>query len=169
MPEFLPPPEDDSQVLLVSDPITTILSSENKLWLCIGEVNALKFDGQSVPYLNLNTLSEETVTVSYQIVGLRPATVNEDPESVHDWRTYHMADENSFTVPGRLIQPINPTTSNVETGWYLFQSTMLVTLAASIFQQLTASNLKNVPKLTPSKEYPYREASGELYCILTLI
>jgi hypothetical protein len=169
MPEFLPPPKDDSEVLLVLDPIATILSSENKLWLCIGEVNALKFDGQPVPYLNLDTLSEETVTVSYQVVGLRPATVDEDPERVHDWRTHHMADEHSFTVPGRLIQPINPTTSNVGTGWYLFQSTVLVTLAASIFQQLTASNLKSVPKLTPSKEYPYREASGELCWLLILI
>jgi hypothetical protein len=161
-PESHPPPKDDSEVLLISDPIATILSSENKLWLCIGEVNALKFDGQPVPYLNLNMLSEEAVTVSYQVVGLRPATVDEDPERVHDWRTHHMADEHSFTVPGRLVQPINPTTSNIETGWYLFQSTVLVTLAASIFQQLTTSNLKNIPQLTPSKEYPYREASGGL-------
>jgi hypothetical protein len=120
-PESLPPPKDDSEVLLISDPIATILSSENKLWLCIGEVNALKFDGQPVPYLNLNMLSEETVTVSYQVVGLRPATVDEDPERVHDWRTHHMADEHSFTVPGRLVQPINPTTSNIETGWYDFE------------------------------------------------
>ena len=98
--EFLPPPKDDSEVLLVSDPIATILSSKNKLWLCIREVNALKFNGQSVPYLNLDMLSEETVTVSYQVVGLRPATVDEDPERVHDWRTHHMANEHSFTVPG---------------------------------------------------------------------
>lgn len=160
--EFLPPPKDDSEVLLVSDPIATILSSEKKLWLCIGEVNSIKFDGQSVPYLNLDTLSEETVTVSYQIVGLRPATINDDPEHVHDWRTHHMANEHSFTVSGQLIQPINPTTSTVETGWYLFQSTVLVTLAASIFQQLTASNLKSIPKLIPSDEYPYRDVSGEL-------
>ena len=73
-----------------------------------------------------------------------------------------MANEHSFTVSGQLIQPINPTTSTVETGWYLFQSTVLVTLAASIFQQLTASNLKSIPKLIPSDEYPYRDVSGEL-------
>ena len=44
---------------------------------------------------------------------------------------------------GQLIQPINPTPLNVETGpgWYLFQSSVLVALAASIFQQLTVSNL----------------------------
>jgi hypothetical protein len=106
--ESLPALKDDSEVLLVSDPIATILSSENKLWLCIGEVNALRFDGQSVPYLNLDMLSEETVTVSYQIVGLRPATVDEDPERVHDWRTYRMAEENSFTVTcARTTYPTN--------------------------------------------------------------
>ena len=78
-----------------------------------------------------------------------------------------MAQENSFVVPGRLIQLINPTASNVETGWYLFQSSVLVALAASIFQQLTVSNLKNIPKLTPFKEYPYREASGEWFLYQT--
>jgi len=36
----LPAPKDDSEVLLISDPIATILSSKNKLWLCIREVNA---------------------------------------------------------------------------------------------------------------------------------
>ena len=80
-----------------------------------------------------------------------------------------MTDENSFTMPGRLIQPINPTISSAETGWYLFQSTVLVTLAASIFQQLTSSNIKNVPKITSSKEYPYHEASGELSLLLIFI
>ena len=111
--------QDDSEVLLILDPIVTMLSSESKLWLCIREVNALTFNGKSVPYLNLKLLSEEAVTVSYQIVRLWPAAVDEDPERVHDWCTYHMAKENSFTVAGGLIQPINPTLWNIETGWYI--------------------------------------------------
>jgi hypothetical protein len=45
--------------------------------------------------------------------------------------------------------------------FYLFQSTVLVALTASVFQSLTISDLKNVPKLAASKEYPYREASGQ--------
>ena len=158
-----PPPKEE--VLLVSDPVVTLVTSENKLWLCIGKVNSLKFDGQPVPYINLDMLSEEAVTVSYQVLGLRPATVDEDPENIHDWRTYHMPDEKSFSVPGRLIQPVNPTPSSIEMGWYLFQSTFLVVLAASIFQNLTVSNTKDVPKLAPTKEYPYREASGEIQII----
>ena len=80
-----------------------------------------------------------------------------------------MDEESSFTVPGGLIQPINLTPLNVETGWYLFQSTVLVALAASIFQQLTISNLKNVPKLTPSNKYPYHETSGGFFHLFRVI
>ena len=108
-------------------------------------------------------LPKETVTVSYQVLGLRPTTLADDPDGRHDWRTYTMS-EQSFTVPGRLIQSVNPTTSKTHLSipFYLLQSTVLVALTASLFQSLTISDLKTVPKLAPTKEYPYRQGSGEL-------
>jgi len=42
---------------------------------------------------------------------------------------------------------------------------MLMALTASLFQNLMGSHLKSVPKFAPSKEYPYREASGKV-CFL---
>jgi len=107
-------------------------------------------------------ISEETITISYQMLGLRPATLADDPEARHHWRTYTM-DEQSFTVPGCLIQSVNPTTSKIHLSlsFYLLQSTVLVTLTASLFQSLTMSNLKAVPKLGPTKEYPYCQSSGK--------
>lgn len=157
-----PPPGEESQILLVFDCVATLLLSEEKIWLCVGEVNGLKFDGQSVSYLNLDMLPEHTVTVSYQVLGLRPATVNNDPDGQHDWRT-HRIDEHSFTVPGSLVQPINPKVSTTHTNlpWYLFQGTFLVALAASLLQQTSITTLKSVPKLVPNRDYPYRESSGE--------
>ena len=86
----LPLPGDDSEVLLISDCIATLISSEGKIWLCIGEVHSLKIDGHSVPYINFDMLSEDVVTVSYQVLGLQPATVDDDPGCGHDWRTYRM-------------------------------------------------------------------------------
>ncbi|PPQ92922.1 LOW QUALITY PROTEIN: hypothetical protein CVT25_006605 [Psilocybe cyanescens] len=144
-----------------SDSLLPPTDDSDKIWLCIGEVNGLKFDGQSVPYVNLDILSEDTVTVSYQMLGLRSTTLDDDPDGVYDWQTYQVG-EKSFTVPGRLIQPINPKISLTHTTvpWYLLQGTFLVTLAVSIFQELTVSNLKNIPKTAASKEYPYRLASG---------
>jgi predicted membrane channel-forming protein YqfA (hemolysin III family) len=107
-------------------------------------------------------LAEETVTISYQMLGLQPATLADDPDGQHDWRTYMMA-EWSFTVSGRLIQSVNPTTlkTHLSIPFYLLQSTVLVALTASLFQGLTILNLKTVPKLAPTTEYPYRQGSGK--------
>ncbi|KAF4612577.1 hypothetical protein D9613_012728 [Agrocybe pediades] len=156
----------ESDALVISDPIASLISCEDKVWLCIGEVNGLKLDGQSVPYLDLDMLNEDTVAVSYQVVGLRPATSSDDPDNIHDWRTYRMLTEHSFTVPGYLVQPINPTLSVTARGagsspFYLMQSTFLVAMSASLFQALQKAQLKAIPKLTtPTQEYPYRETSG---------
>jgi hypothetical protein len=155
-------PVDNSQKTIMSDPIATLVHVKNDFWLCLGEVNGLRIDGQPVDYVGFELLAENTVTVSYQLLGLRPATLADDPEGRNDWRTY-MTDECSFTVPGRLIQSIDPTTSTTHIGmpFYLLQSTFLVALTASLFQSLTISDLKNVPKLAQTKEFPYHEASGK--------
>ena len=153
---------DDTEKIVISDPISTLIRIENKFWLCLGEVNGLRIDGRPVDYVSFEILPEETVTVSYQMLGLRPATIADDPDGRHDWRTYTVG-EQSFTVPGRLIQSVNPATSKTHLSipFYLLQSTVLVALTASLFQSLTVSDLKMVPKLAPTKEYPYRQGSGE--------
>ena len=160
---------DDSQKIIISDPIVSLLRIGNDLWLCIGEVNGLRVDGQPVDYISFEMLGEETVKVSYQMLGLRPATLVDDPNGIHDWRTYTM-EEHSFIVPGRIVQSINPITSNIALSmpFYLLQSSVLVALAASLFQSLTVTDLKNVPKIAQLNEYPYREASGWLKRILKI-
>ena len=153
---------DDTEKIVVSDPISTLIRVEDRFWLCLGEVNGLRVDGRPVDDVSFEMLPEETVTVSYQMLGLRPATLADDPDGHHDWRTY-TTDERSFTVPGRLIQSINPTISKTHLSipFYPLQSTVLVALTASLFQRLTVSDLKTVPKLAPTKEYPYRQGSGK--------
>lgn len=155
-------PADETEVLVISDPIATLLHSEKCFWICIGEVNDIKIDGNPAEFIPVEMLNEDTVTISYQMVGVRPATSDDDPSQTHDWRTYAIH-EHSFTVPGHLIQVVNPTVSVTHTNipFYLFQSSVLVALTASIFRGLMTSHLKNVPKITPSQEYPYRENSGE--------
>ncbi len=81
-----------------------------------------------------------------------------------DWRTYQTPIEASFTVPGRLIQPINPETSTSKSIgdklFYLLDSQVLVALATSVFQSLNTSDLKSVPKISRRSDYPYRERLG---------
>lgn len=163
-------PADETEVLVISDPITTLLYSDKCFWICVGEVNELKIDGNPTEFIPVEMLNEDTVTVSYQMLGVRPATSDDDPGQKHDWRTYTIQ-EHSFTVPGCLIQVVNPTISvtHMTIPFYLFQSSVLVALTASIFRGLTASHLKRVPKIAPSQEYPYREASGESKIVLSLM
>ena len=153
---------ESGEVLLITDPIATLVYSENQFWLCIGEVNGLKIDGKAVGYVSLNMLLEDTVTVSYQMLGLRPARSDDDPELKHDWRTYSMQ-EQSFSVPGKLIQTINPELSvaHKTMPFYLLKSSVVVALTASIFQSLSVSDLKTVPKFATTREYPYQATSGE--------
>ena len=154
---------ESSEIFVLSDPIVTLVRIENQFWLCLGEVNAVRIDGQPASYVSFDMLGEDTVAISYQMMGLRPTTLDDDPEGIHDWRTCSIG-EQTFTVPGRLIQSINPTLSKTHTRipFYLLQSSVLVALTASLFQTLTISNLKKVPNFVPTKEYPYRKASGKL-------
>jgi len=120
----------------------------------------------SLTHISFDMLSEETVTVSYQILGLRPATSDDDPELIHDWRTYHM-EERTLIAPGRLVQTVNPTISKIHTKspFYLFQSNFLVALAASLFQEsLGVSRTKGIQQIVPTPEFPYREGSGKFRC-----
>jgi hypothetical protein len=78
-------------------------------------------------------LDEDTITISYQMLSLCPATSDDDPDQNHDWRTY-TTQEHSFMVPGCLIQVVNPTLSVTHTDipFYLFQSSVIVVLTMSI-------------------------------------
>ena len=71
---------DDTEKILISDPISTLIRVENKFWLCLGEVNGLQVDGRPVDEVSFEMLPEETVTVSYQMLGLRPATLADNPD-----------------------------------------------------------------------------------------
>ena len=99
--EFGPnhPPEchaDNVDRVIMLDPISTLIHVNNKFWVCLGEVNGLQIDGRPVDDI-FNMLSEETITVLYQMLGLQPATLAHNVEGRHDWRMYTM-DEQSFTV-----------------------------------------------------------------------
>ncbi|KAF8978671.1 hypothetical protein BDQ17DRAFT_1338643 [Cyathus striatus] len=93
------PLENNENVLIVVDPIGTLLYSNDHLWLCIAEVIGLQVDGDLVECIGLDMLNKETVSVSYQMLGLCQMTSDDNPELIHDWRTY-WTEEHCYTVPG---------------------------------------------------------------------
>ncbi|KAF6746419.1 hypothetical protein DFP72DRAFT_1076427 [Ephemerocybe angulata] len=161
-------PDSDAPSLVIHDPVASVLWSDNRLWLCIGEVVSIKVDGRAVDEVSHEMMVEDTVRVSFQLCGLRPATVEEDPEEEFDWRTYSVP-EATFTVPGRYLDAISPTpastVSQPSSMYYLLDSTFLIALTASILSKLSLDDLKTVSKITASSQFPYREKTGKL-CFL---
>lgn len=157
--------QDSDSCLVISDPIASLLKCDGRIWLCIGEVNGIKKGGKAIDCVSEDVLVDSSnVSVSYQILGMRPANSDDDPTLKFDWRTYSVK-ERTLTVPGHLIQPINPETSNPNLSlqdpvFYLLDSCMLVALAASIFESLGAPDLKLIPKVNMSDDFPYRERLG---------
>jgi hypothetical protein len=59
---------------MVHAPVLTLLVCDNQPWLCLGEVNGIQVDGQAVGEVLISSLVEDFVSVSFQMLGLRPST-----------------------------------------------------------------------------------------------
>ncbi|TEB19643.1 hypothetical protein FA13DRAFT_1646586, partial [Coprinellus micaceus] len=118
-----------SPSIVVHDPITTILWCDDLPWLCVGEVVGIRLDGKAVEEITHNMLPEDTMSLVFQLQGLRPATIEEDPSQSSDWRTCNIQDH-TFTIPGRLAEPLNPTIASMPANpskvFYLLDSALLV-------------------------------------------
>ncbi|KAF6752515.1 hypothetical protein DFP72DRAFT_815400 [Ephemerocybe angulata] len=147
--------------LVIHDPVATILCCNGQPWLGLGEV---RVDGQVVDDVSRSVLGEEYVSISFQMLGLRPARTDEDTSGMYDWRTVSYAPELTLTVPGRAIEAIDPVVASVPSSpssvFHLLDSAFLVALAASLYGRLTVNDLRSIPKIVSSKHFPYREAGG---------
>lgn len=152
---------DGAPSIRMDSPIAILLNCENHLFVCIGEVNDITFDSKHVDEISLETLTEPSVYVSYQVLCVVPATSEDDPTLRNDWRWSHRRLA-THRVSGRLIEPINPSISIREIGnpAYLFESGVLMALGASILERLTSEEGKLLPEVVSSDDFPYREATG---------
>jgi hypothetical protein len=90
---------------LILQPIATLVSCDQHLFLCLAEVNGLFLNGKSVEDIPVSMLSEKIAQVSYQALCLIPATISDAPDGKYDWRSSSL-----FIllakVPGILVQPV---------------------------------------------------------------
>ena len=119
----------------------------------------MKKDGKAIDWIDQDILMDSlNISISYQVLGMQPTNSNDDPTLKFDWSTYPIK-EHTVTASGHIIQPISPSTSNPKSlkNLYPFDSCMPVALAASMFEFLRTVDLKSVPKLDISDEFPYQE------------
>lgn len=156
-------------LVVIQDPVATLVRCQGHLLLCVGEINSIKINNDSFfTSIRLADLRElEKVTISIQVLGLRPSTSDDDSSLQSDWRSYRIK-ETTLEVPGKFIQPVNPQLVPRGLGnmFYLFQGSFLVGLAATIFGQLTRKNVKELPSLPLTNDFPYREVNGALILVL---
>ncbi|KAH6885601.1 hypothetical protein BKA70DRAFT_1377423 [Coprinopsis sp. MPI-PUGE-AT-0042] len=158
----------DASLLVIHDPIATLAYCEDKLWLCFGEVKSIKFDGNTLDQIPESLLTEKATTISFQLMGLRPATLDDDSTAGHDWRTCSTSRERSFDVPGRAVQAVDPEIAYGDQGpYYLLKSSLLVAISASLFELLSPADKKAIPKVVASLEFPYREQTGKACFLCT--
>ncbi|KAJ7512180.1 hypothetical protein B0H11DRAFT_1843949 [Mycena galericulata] len=143
--------------LRIGNPIATLVECEDRLFLAIGQVVNILFGAQATESIPISLLPDGGTKVSYQILRLSRASIEDDPSTVHNWR-WSLSFESTFNdVPGALIHPLNPTISNRISGkpTYLFTSEELITLTATIFSQ-TPGRHRGIPIFQRTERFPYR-------------
>ncbi|KAJ7187526.1 hypothetical protein GGX14DRAFT_342959, partial [Mycena pura] len=145
----------------VSEPIATLVRSEDKLFVAIGEIVDLRLDSELFEQLSVDVLRERKVTVNFQILTLVPATTEDDPDLKHDWRSGALL-RDVLVTSGRLVTPVDPALSTRIPGkpYFLFESQVLRSFGAQLLDDVTLQLNKQIPKCDPNPKFPYREAAG---------
>ncbi|KAH9047053.1 hypothetical protein EDB84DRAFT_1264270, partial [Lactarius hengduanensis] len=153
----------DCDILLVNNPVASLLSCEDTIFLCIGEIIAIHVGPKSVDNLPLDVLREDTIWVTFQVYSLVCTPLDDDSAHGNDWCARERLPM-KFKVPGSLVQPINPCVTTPQAPshvpFYLFDTATLLSLTSSLCDRLTKPYLKLVPKTVRSHLYPYCERSG---------
>jgi hypothetical protein len=141
-------------VVQIDSPIATIVRCDSHLFLCIGEVNDITIDSRHTDLVGVEYLTEPLVYISYQMLILVPATIEDDPDLKNDWCWTGIRGK-PFRVSGCLVQPINPSLSTKEPGnpYYLFESDTLMATGSSILEQVT-EHAVSVPSIKKSETFP---------------
>ncbi|KAF6745748.1 hypothetical protein DFP72DRAFT_823825 [Ephemerocybe angulata] len=153
--------EADSKLLLIHDPIATLVACDQRIWLVLGEVNGIRYNGEAIDRLGHNLLVEAAATVSFQPLGLRPATSDDDNSEKYDWRTFNLLIR-SFEVPAACIEPLDPEVRTREgKTFHLHQSPFLVATTSLLLQRMQPAALKNLPKMVLRKACFVAQTSSE--------
>ncbi|KAH9003694.1 hypothetical protein EDB86DRAFT_2798425 [Lactarius hatsudake] len=155
--------EDLGDILMVNNPIASLVSCEDNIFLCVGEIIGIHLGSKAVDYLRLDVLLEDTVRITYQVYSLVSTSDDNDQHyNKYDWKTHHLLPI-KFKVPGNLVQPINPPLAMPPSRapFYLFETATLIAFSSGLRDRLTKPQLKFIPETLRTDRFPYRERSGE--------
>jgi len=155
----------DEPSLSILQPIATVILCKGKLFLCIAEVNGLFLNHRPVDDIPISVLSEKASQVSYQGLRLVPSSYSDDHDGKHNWRSSGLF-RLSAKAPGALVLPINPDIASHKPcdAFFLFQTSELMVLMATLCDSICRSHHKAIPDVKPSDQFPYQEQDGKVLC-----
>jgi hypothetical protein len=151
--------------LHIGNPVAVLVRCEDLIFLTIAQINRLQFASEhDLQDLPLHLLADPTAKISFQILRLIPATTKDNRSHQYDWCWSQAMDACCDNIPGQLIHPVNPTISLQTSGkpTFLFESHFLMTMAATLYQELLPQDRRGIPTVKQSEFFPYR-SSGMLY------
>ncbi|KAH9012687.1 hypothetical protein EDB85DRAFT_1877606 [Lactarius pseudohatsudake] len=158
--------EELGDILMVDNPVATLLSCKDNIFLCIGEVISIhSVRLKAIDHLRLDVLLKDNIHITYQaysLVGTIPS--NDDPDNntgKYDWQAQSLLPMR-FKVPGNLVQLINPTLTMPPSHMplYLFETSTLIAFASTLRDRLSKPQLKFIPQTKQTDRFPYHERSG---------
>ena len=160
----------EEPMLSIFQPITTLIFCEQKLFLCIGEINGLFHDTLPVDDIPVTLLSKKIIQVLYQALRLIPTSTTDDPNGINDWRSSTLFSL-SAKVSGTLVQPINPTVaSHIPcNSFFLFKTSTLIAIASNLRDRVIRRHRKAIPHVKASEGFSYQERHSKFFLLVTAI
>lgn len=170
-------PENDSSTIIsesldssfgtpslhIGNPIATLVECEEHIFLAVAQVNRLQFaSNNDIDEIAIHHLVDDTAKVDFQILHLISATIEDDPGQIHDWCWLLQIEALCENVPGRLAHSLNPSISIRTPGkpTFLFESSFLVTLSTTLYQELSPQDRQILPSVKCSEHFPYRNSGS---------
>ncbi len=138
-----------------------LVSCNQRLFLCLAEVNGLFLYGKSIEDIPVSILSEKIAQVSYQALHLIPATFSDAPDGKYDWRSSSLFTL-SAKVPGVLVQPVNPGIATYIPGnsFFVFDMLILIVIAVNLRDHVVCGHLRAIPHVKVLDLFPYQAHDG---------
>ncbi|EIW81501.1 hypothetical protein CONPUDRAFT_55848, partial [Coniophora puteana RWD-64-598 SS2] len=156
--------KEDQPLLLIGSPVASLFSSNGRKFLGLGQVTGIRFRSVQHDDLPIQLLGEDTARISIQLFGLSAGTFHDDDGNSYDWQSALLLSLHIPNLPGFLVSPVDPVTVVPSLGQqvFLFESTSLVSLTATLRDRLLPHNEHRIVSIDPrSFGFPYVEASGE--------
>lgn len=144
-----------SNTVCVGDPIATLVSCEKRIVLCVGQIIDLRLDHRSVQSMGSDNLNEDSASVQFQILQLLET---QDEAAEDEWHWNRQCERGQCCTKGRGVEPINPAILIQTDGLtsFTFKSEELRSLAITLYDRLSVSDLAMIPVVKRTDRFPYR-------------